>query len=98
MYVDNLKYYCNFMIRYYQAMIDQLFDYYLKHQEDLVTKYNGKYLVITIDGLQGVYDTQEEGYSSAIKTFGQGNFILQLCTAGKDAYTEKFFTSRVVFK
>ncbi len=78
-------------------MIQDLFKYYLDNQDELVKKYEGKYLVITAEGVQGAYDTLESGYDTALKTYGKGNFMLQLCTKGEDAYTQRFFTSRVAF-
>ena len=78
-------------------MIQDLFEYCLDNQDELVKKYEGKYLVITAEGVQGAYDTLESGYDTALKTYGKGNFMLQLCTKGEDAYTQRFFTSRVAF-
>ena len=78
-------------------MIETLFKYYLEHQEDLVTKYNGKYLIITREGVVGAYDSLNEGYEVALKTYGKGNFMLQLCSEGEKDYSQRFFTSRVVF-
>lgn len=73
-----------------------LFDYYLSHQDELVDKYNGKFIVITADGVAGDYDSDEDAYFEAVEKYGLGNFIVQYCTAGKDAYTQNF-TSRVRF-
>lgn len=78
-------------------MINELFDFYIKHQKELVEKYNGKYLVITKDGVKGAYDSQKEGYAMGIREYGKGNFMLQLCTPGDSAYSQRFFTSRVTF-
>ncbi len=79
------------------ADINKLFQCYLEHQNDMVKQYAGKYLVITADGVEGAYDTMREGYDKAIETYGNGNFILQLCTEGDAAYSQEFFTSRVAF-
>ncbi|MBQ2112784.1 MAG: hypothetical protein II194_06135 [Bacteroidales bacterium] len=78
-------------------MIDTLFKYYLEHQEELVKEYDGKYLIITSDGVVGAYETLNEGYEMALKTYGKGNFMLQLCSEGEKDYSQRFFTSRVVF-
>ncbi len=78
-------------------MIDELFKYYLAHQDELVKRYDGKYLVITANGVQGAYDSMAEGYDYALKTFGKGNFMLQLCTEGDRAYSQRFYTYRVSF-
>lgn len=68
-------------------MIKQLFDFYLEHQQDLVKKYNGKYLVITEAGVAGVLDDDTAAYRFGKQHFGLGNFIMQLCTPGPEAYT-----------
>ena len=73
-----------------------LFDYYLSHQNELVVKYNGKFLVITDEGVVGSYDSEDNAYFDAVDRYGLGNFIIQYCTAGAEAYTQTF-TSRVRF-
>lgn len=78
-------------------MIQTLFQYYLDHQDELVKQYNGKYLIITADGVMGAFDSMREGYDTALDTYGKGNFMLQLCTEGDSAYSQHFFTSRVAF-
>lgn len=79
------------------SMIQELFKYYLENQDKLVKQYNGKYIIITADGVKGAYDSLKEGYDTALNTFGEGNFMLQLCTEGDSAYSQRFFTSRVAF-
>ncbi len=73
-----------------------LFEYYLSHQNELVSKYNGKYLVITDDGVVGSFDSEDTAYFDAVDKYGLGNFIIQYCTEGTEAYTQTF-TSRVKF-
>ncbi len=77
--------------------IETLFDYYLAHQDELVKKCDGKHLVITENGVQGAYDSRESGYDNALRSYGKGNFMLQLCTKGEEAYSQRFSTSRVAF-
>lgn len=77
-------------------MIEALFNYYLEHQKELVKEYDGKYLIITSEG-GGAYDSLNEGYEVALKTYGKGNFMLQLCSEGEKDYSQRFYTSRVVF-
>lgn len=66
-------------------MIEDLFKYYLEHQDELVSR------------VVGAYDSLTEGYEVALKTYGKGNFMLQLCSEGEKDYSQRFFTSRVVF-
>ncbi len=78
-------------------MIEALFRYYLDNQDSLVKEYDGKYIIITKDGVLGAYDTVKDGYDTALSRFGRGNFMLQLCTPGDGAYSQRYFTSRVAF-
>lgn len=78
------------------ANLQSMFDYYLQNQDEFVKMYNGKYLVLTDDGVQSAYDTKDEAYSVAVQRYGIGNFIIQLCTEGTDAYTQTFH-SRVIY-
>ena len=70
-------------------MVKQLFEYYLAHQDELVEKYNGKCLVIAKDGVICPFEPEADGeaYYYGKEHFGLGNFILQLCTPGPEAYT-----------
>ena len=78
------------------ANLQSFFDYYLQNQHDLVQKYNGKYLVIKDNDVVGVYDNEADAYFDSEEKYGLGNFIIQLCTEGNDAYTQTF-SSRVIF-
>ena len=43
------------------------------------------------------YDDENTAYFEAEAKYGLGNFILQLCTPGKDAYTVEMYTPRFAF-
>lgn len=73
-------------------MLEKEFQYYLDNQDDLVKKYNGKYLVIKDTSVVGVYDDEDVAYFDAVEKYGLGNFILQLCTPGEEAYTIHIYT------
>jgi hypothetical protein len=77
-------------------MLKELFQWYLDHQTELVEVYNGKYLVIKDNSVVGAFDKQEEAYNIATEKHGLGNFIIQKCTPGSEAYTQHF-NSRVTF-
>jgi hypothetical protein len=77
-------------------MLDKEFKYYLDHQEELVKKYNGKYIVIKGEEIIGVYDTEDTAYFETQKTQELGSFLIQFCDEGKDSYTQ-IFHSRVSF-
>lgn len=77
-------------------MLDKEFKYYQEHQEELLKNYNGKFLVIKDEKIQGAYNTQLEAYSEAKKKFEVGTFLIQLCSPGTSDYTQSFH-SRVAF-
>lgn len=77
--------------------LDKEFQYYIDNQEELVKKYNGKYLVIKDNAIIGAYDNQTDAYMEGEKKCGLGNFLIQLCSPGKEAYTITFYTHRVNF-
>ncbi len=73
-------------------MLDKEFKYYLKHQEDLLPKYNGKYVMIVGNNVVGACGTISEAYYKGKREFGLGNFLVQLCTPGDSAYTVTYHT------
>ncbi|MBO6572123.1 MAG: hypothetical protein JJ958_06710 [Balneola sp.] len=77
-------------------MLEKEFQYYLDNQEDLVKKYQGKYLVIIGEEIEAVYDTEEEAYFKSTEKYDEGTFLIQLCESGDEAYTQSFH-SNVVF-
>lgn len=77
--------------------LDKEFEYYLNHQDELVKIYNGKYIVIKGETVVGAYNSQTDAYFDSEKKYGLGNFLIQLCTPGKEAYTQTFYTNRVRF-
>jgi len=70
----------------------KLFNWYISNQDFLVGKYNGKYLVLTEQGVWKAFQTYIEAYYSAEQHIGLGKFIIQLCTPGKDAYTINMYS------
>lgn len=77
-------------------MLEKEFKYFLDHQEELVAKYKGKFIVIVGEEVVGAYDAEGEAYSESIKTYELGTFLIQKCEAGEEPYTEVFH-SRVFF-
>lgn len=78
------------------ANLEELFNYYLNHQDVLVEKYNGKYIVIINNAVVGAYDSEADAYFEAEHKYGLGNFLIQYCSKGDEAYTQTF-TTRVIF-
>lgn len=78
-------------------MLDKEFNYYKDHQEELVQKYNGKFLAIVGEEVVGVFDTELEAYAEMKRKYALGTFLLQHCLPGKGSYTQTFH-SRVAFR
>ena len=72
-------------------ILTQEFQYYLDHQEDLLPKYNGKYVVIVGNQVVGAYDDRTDAYYSSLQQYTPGTFMIQLCTPGEEAYTVRYY-------
>ena len=72
------------------------FDFYIKSQEKLLKKYQGKFLVIKDEAVQGSFSSQIEACRFGKDKFELGTFLIQLCTPGETDYTQTFH-SRVSF-
>jgi hypothetical protein len=70
-------------------------DYYIKHQDELVAKYRGKFLVIKNGSVIGMYNSDLEAVTETSKKEPLGTFLVQKAEPGKDNYTQTFH-SRVV--
>jgi hypothetical protein len=69
------------------TMLDREFKYYIDHQDELVRKYNGKYLIVVGDKVEGAFDERIDAILDGRKRFGAGNFMVQLCSPGDESYT-----------
>ncbi|MBT9536715.1 MAG: hypothetical protein IVZ94_01120 [Nitrospirae bacterium] len=76
--------------------LEKEFQYYLEHQNELVEKYNGKYLAIMDQVVVGVYDSEIEAIEETAKSHELGTFLVQKCEPGNESYTQTYH-SRVVF-
>lgn len=77
-------------------MLNKEFQYYVSHQQELVEKYNGKFLVIIGEEIVGVYDSFEDALAESQKKYELGTFLIQQCLPGEDSYTQTFHT-RAIF-
>lgn len=70
--------------------LEKEFEFYLKHQDELVQKYNGKFLVIKNQKVIGSYENFSAAVEETSKTEDMGTFLVQKCSPGKDDYTATF--------
>jgi hypothetical protein len=62
-------------------------EWYIANQRELSEKYNGKILLIVDQSLIEAFDSMEEAYAAAIKSYALGTFTLQPCSPDPDSYT-----------
>ena len=77
-------------------MLDKEFQYFIDHQDELVKKYGGKYIVIKGEKVIGAYPSEIKAYKETVKNHELGTFLIQLCEPGEDNYTQTFH-ARIVF-
>lgn len=76
--------------------LEKEFQFYLDNQEEMVTKYDGKFIVIKGGEVLGAYDDELSAITETRKAHEIGTFLVQEVSKGKNAYTQTFH-SRVVF-
>jgi hypothetical protein len=76
--------------------LDREFAYFKAHQEDLVRKFNGRFVVIVGEKVVADYATESEAYTETVKNHLPGTFLIQHCISGENAYSQTYH-SRVIF-
>ena len=76
--------------------LEKEFKYYLEHQDELVKKYNGKFIVIKDYKVIGVFDSELEAVEKTAEKYELGTFLVQKCEPGTASYTQTYH-SRVLF-
>lgn len=72
------------------SYLQKQLEYFKVHQDELVKKYEGKFLVIKDEKVQGVYNSEMEAYTDAKKKLELGTFLIQRCLPGEESYTQTF--------
>ena len=72
------------------------FEFYLSHQNELVEKYDGKYIVIKDGAVIGDYDDELTAVTVTQKLHELGTFLVQKVSEGDAEYSQTFH-SRVGF-
>ena len=76
--------------------LEKEFKYYLEHQDELVKKFNGKFIVIKNREVIGVFDSELEAIEKTMEKHDLGTFLVQKCEPGSESYTQTYH-SRVTF-
>ena len=72
------------------------FEFYLSHQDEMVEKYDGKYIVIKDGAVIGDYDDELTAVTVTQKLHELGTFLVQKVSEGDAEYSQTFH-SRVGF-
>lgn len=76
--------------------LERAFEYYLKHQDELVKTYEGKFIAIADDAVVGAFDDEKTAIEQTQKDFPLGTFLVQRVSSGDTAYSQTYH-SRVAF-
>jgi len=71
-------------------VLESELNYYLKHQNELVKQYAGKYIVIKNHVFIGNYDNELEAVKESAKEHELGTFLVQKCGAGNQSHPQSF--------
>ena len=74
--------------------LEKEFKYYIDHQNELINKYRGKFIVIKGCTVIGAYDSDLEAIEETSRKEESGTFLVQECEVEKDNYTP-MYNSRV---
>jgi len=70
-------------------------DYFIEHQKELCEKYNGKELLMRGAEVVGAFDTFSDALDEGNSLFGPGNFSVQECIPGEEAYMTYLYKTQV---
>ena len=76
--------------------LQQEFRFYIEHQDEMVKKYNGKFIVIKDEIVLGAFDDELTAVTETRKAHELGTFLVQKVSPGDAAYSQTFH-SRVIF-
>ena len=78
-----------------KRIVDE-FKFYRANQDDMVSKYDGKVIVIKHHKVIGVYDSVTAAVTQARKRHAPGTYLVQQVSKGNKAYTRTFHSPRVL--
>ncbi len=76
--------------------LQQEFKFYIEHQDEMVKKYDGKFIVIKDGVVLGAFDDELTAVTETQQAHELGTFLVQRVSPGDSAYSQTFH-SRVIF-
>ena len=80
-----------------EISLEKELQYYIDNQNELVSKYNGKFLVIKDCNVLGAYESQLEAMETTSKEHELGTFLIQKCESGDSSYKQTFHSRVAVY-
>ena len=77
-------------------ILEKQFQYYLEHQDEFVSQYSGKAIVLRGNEVVGVYDNEWEAVKQSQRKYKPGTFLVQVVSPGSDAYSVDIASNFVV--
>jgi hypothetical protein len=68
-------------------VFEQELEYFVEHQDELVAKHAGKFLILRGREVVGAFDTALDAYLHGQSHFPPGSYMIQPCEPGPSAYT-----------
>ncbi len=76
--------------------MDADFRWFIQHQEELVKLYDGKTLAIRNGEVLGAFDSAADAVNSV--SYEMGEYLIQLCISGEDAYSITIHTPGLILQ
>jgi len=67
-------------------MLEAEWEFYENNRDELVKKYNGKYIVISKNKVVSVYDDENTAYFETIKSITPGSFMIHHVMEEEEVY------------
>ena len=76
-------------------MLTEFMKTYRKHQNDLATKYHGKFVLISSNGVLGTFPSRTDAYWGAIddQNLVPGEFLIRECVFPEEERPVVFYTN-----
>jgi hypothetical protein len=78
------------------AALKAEFEYYQANQDELVSRYDGKTIVLKNCKVLGEYDSYLAAFTETVKNHKRGTFLIQQVSEGTEAYTATIHTPGVL--
>lgn len=65
-------------------VLERELQYFERHKEELLSRYEGQFVLIEGENLVGNYASLKEAYEAGVTRFGRGPFLVKQVVAGEE--------------